>query len=236
MKKQSALRKHNFPDADLYMTCMECIRYAHRDLAAFETYGYGMDRLKAFQARCEQFRALPDDEELLGAQMVLTEKKYQAAERLQATIRSVMTRVATKYNNRSGRYRKFGATRLGDMTDAQLIFCARRVVRVARQQLDFLAETGLNEHLLGRISEAAQAFESAVNLQQDRVADRDIGVERRIAQGNALYEELVVVCDIGKDIWDNKDIRKYEQFCLYESNNEQKKARKAGLRAPSEPQ
>ncbi|MEY3050784.1 MAG: hypothetical protein RLY31_569 [Bacteroidota bacterium] len=231
MKKQSAMRKHNFPDADLYLACMERIRYARRDQAEFEAYGYGLERLKAFHANCEQFRSLPDDEELLGEQMILTEKKYQAADRLQAAIRSVMTRVATKYNNRTGRYRKFGAVRLGDMTDAQLIFCARRVVRVARQQLDFLVETGLNETLLGRITEAAQTFELAVNLQQDRVADRDIGVERRIAQGNNLYDELVVVCDIGKDIWNNRDPGKYEQYCLYESNNEQKKARKAAGRS-----
>jgi hypothetical protein len=45
-------------------------------------------------------------------------------------------------------------------------------------------------------------------------------------QGNKLYEELVVLCDIGKDIWAETDRKKYDQYCLYESNNEQKKRRK----------
>jgi hypothetical protein len=116
---------------------------------------------------------------------------------------------------------------MGDMTDAQLIFCARRVVRVARQQMDFIAEVGVNENVLSKIINAAQEFEKAVNLQQDKVADRDIGVERRTENGNSIYEELVTLCEIGKDIWNNKDKAKYEQYCLYESNNEQKKARKA---------
>ncbi len=231
MKKQSIHRKHNYPDADLHQQVMERLRYAHRDLEQFEQYKFGIERMKKLKALADRFRDLPDDDELVGEQMLLPEKKYKSSDDLQAAIRSLMTRVALKFNNRTGRYRKFGATKLGDMTDAQLIFCARRVVRVARQQLDFLDDVGVNENILGRISDACQAFENAVNLQQDKVADRDIGVERRVEFGNELYDELVVLCNIGKDIWDNKDKAKYENYCLYESNNDQKIARKAKLAA-----
>jgi hypothetical protein len=226
MKKQSLHRKYNFPDADLYLQCTERIRYAHRDAKYFEQYGYDLDRLKRFLNLCETFKELPDDDELVGDQMLMTEKKYAAAEKLKTAVRSLMTRVAMKYNNRSGRYRKFGAAKMGDMTDAQLIFCGRRVVRVARQQIDFLADVGVNENILLRISEACKDFENAVNIQQDRVSDRDISVERRIELGNKLYDEFIVLCDIGKDIWAEKDQLKYEQYTVYESNNEQKKKRK----------
>lgn len=229
MKKQAIHRKHNYPDADLHQQVMERLRYAHRDLAQFEQYNYGMDKMVKLKSLADRFRDIPDDDELVGEQMLLSEKKYKASDDLQAAIRSLMTRVALKFNNRTGRYRKFGAGKLGDMTDAQLIFCARRVVRVARQQIDFLEDVGVNERLLGRISDACLAFENAVNLQQDKVADRDIGVERRVELGNELYDELVVLCNIGKDIWDNKDKAKYENYCLYESNNDQKIARKEKL-------
>lgn len=229
MKKQLSHRKHNYPDADLHQQVLEKLRFAHRDLSAFEQYNFGMEKMKQLKALADRFRDLPDDDELVGEQMILSEKKYKASDNLQAAIRSLMTRVALKFNNRSGRYRKFGAGKLGDMTDAQLIFCARRVVRVARQQLDFLEDVGVSENVLSRISEACLSFENAVNLQQDKVADRDIGVERRVELGNDLYDELVVLCNIGKDIWDNKDKLKYENYCLYESNNEQKVARKERL-------
>lgn len=231
MKKQATHRKHNYPDADLHFQVMERLRYAHRDLEQFEQYNYGIDKMKKLKALADRFRDLPDDDELVGEQMILSEKKYKSSADLQAAIRSLMTRVALKFNNRTGRYRKFGATKLGDLTDAQLIFCARRVVRVARQQIDFLDDVGVNEKVLGRISDACQAFENAVNLQQDKVADRDIGVERRVELGNELYDELVVLCNIGKDIWNNNDKAKYENYCLYESNNDQKLARKERLAA-----
>jgi len=226
MKKQSSHRKHNFPDADLYLQCIERIRYAHRDAKYFEQYGYDLERLKRFHQSCEAFKELPSDDELVGDQMLMTDKKYEAAEKLKAAIRSLMTRVAMKFSNRSGRYRKFGTAKMGDMTDAQLIFCGRRVVRVARQQIDFLADVGVNENILHRITEACKAFENAVNIQQDRVSDRDISVELRVDKGNVLYDELVVLCDIGKDIWAERDPLKYEQYTIYESNNEQKKKRK----------
>lgn len=234
MKKQSAHRQYNFPDADLYLQCMERIKYAQRDLELFTQYGYDIGRLKGFKAMCDKFRALPDDDETLGDQMITTDKKYKAAESLKTAIRSLMTRVAMKYSNRSGRYRKFGAAKMGDMTDAQLIFCGRRVVRVARQQIDFLAEVGVNENVIKRVVDAARDFEKAVNIQQDKVADRDIAVERRIEQGNKLYEELITLCNIGKDIWVERDPVKYENYCIYESNNEQKKVRKAKLEEEGE--
>ena len=229
MKKQSTNRKYNFPDADLYLQSVERIRYAHRDIKQFKQYSYNEDRLRKFMAMCEKFRALPDDDELVGDQMVLTDKKYEAAEALKTAIRSLMTRVAMKFNNRTGRYRKFGTSKMGDMTDAQLIFCGRRVVRVARQQIDFIEDLGVNEKVIGRIVEATKNFENAVNIQQDRVADRDIAVERRVEQGNKLYDELVLLCNIGKDIWLETDASKYDNYTIYESNNEQKKARKKRL-------
>lgn len=226
MKKQASNRKYNFPDADLYLQSVERIRYAHRDIEQFKQYSYNEERLKKFMAMCEKFRALPDDDELVGDQMVLTDKKYETAEALKTAIRSLMTRVAMKFNNRTGRYRKFGTSKMGDMTDAQLIFCGRRVVRVARQQIDFIEDLGVNEKVIGRIVEATKNFENAVNIQQDRVADRDIAVERRVEQGNKLYDELVLLCNIGKDIWVETDLAKYENYTVYESNNDQKIVRK----------
>ena len=222
-------RMHNFPDAELYMLCMQSIRHAHRDVELFKQYGYAIEKLSGFANQVEKFKNLPDDDEMVGDQMIVTEKKYEAADKLKNAIRSIMTRVEMKFSNRSGRYRKFGTAKMGDMTDAQLLFCGRRVVRVARVQADFLADVGLTETHIKRVADACSAFETAMNIQQDRLADRDIGVETRMEQGNLIYGKMIEVCNVGKDIWTDKDSAKYEQYCIYESNNEQKKARKIKL-------
>ncbi len=227
MKKQAENRIYNFPDADLYVQSLERLRYAKRDIEQFEDYGYSKEKMMAFKSMIEKFSRLKEDDELVGEQMILTEKKSQTAEKLKSSIRSIMTRVALKYNNRSGRYRKFGSSKMGDMTDAQLLFCGRRVVRVARAQIDFLEDVGVNERNILKVVQASQNFETALNIQQDKVADRDIAVENRVKQGNKIYKELVILCNIGKDIWEENDSVKYENYCIYESNNDQKLARKA---------
>ena len=231
MKKQPAHRMYNFPDADLHLQCMTHLRNAHRDVEQFKQYGYSVDKITGFAHQCEKFKNMTDDDEMVGDQMIVTEKKYDAAEKLKHAIRSIMTRVEIKYGNRSGRYRKFGTAKMGDMTDAQLHFCGRRVARVSRNQADFLADVGVNETQIQRVLDAASAFEIAINVQQDKIADRDISVEIRTEQGNKLYEEMIKLCNIGKDVWVDKDPVKYAQYCIYDSNNDQKIARKQRLAA-----
>jgi hypothetical protein len=206
--------------------CISIIKMAHRDIELFKQYGYSLDKLTGFQNQCEKFKNLPDDDELVGDQMIVTEKKYEAAEKLKSAIRSIMTRVEMKFGNRSGRYRKFGTAKMGDMSDPQLLFCGRRVVRVSRNQIDFLADVGVNETQLQKVVDACSVFENALNIQQDKIADRDIAVDIRVEQGNKIYQLMIETATIGKDIWVEKDPVKYEQYCIYESNNDQKIARK----------
>lgn len=226
MRKQATTRQYNFPDAELYVQCVEKLKFAVRDSAAIEQYTYSKEKLAAFQQQIQKFNQLPDDDELVGDQMVLTEKKNKAAEKLRNAIRGIMTRVQIKFSNRSGRYRKYGTTKMQTMTDAQLLFCGRRVARVAQQQLDFLADTGLNESQIAKVLDATRQFENTLHLHQDKIADRDIAVESRIEQGNKLYAELINICNVGKDLWADKDPKKYDNYVLYESNNEQKKKTK----------
>jgi len=235
MKKQSINREYNFPDADLYAQCKERIQYIKRDEKEFESYAYANSKIKQFEELCDNFSDQPDDDELIGNQMEATNKKNEAKEKLKTAVRSIMTRVASKYNTRSGHYRKFGTLKMSDMSDPKLLLCGRRVVRVSNKLLDFLTEIGLKQVHIDATQKAAAAFENAIHIQQDKVSDRDIFVEKRIELGNELYRELVLVCNIGKDIWAETNKVKYENYTIYESNNDQKKARKEQLtkEAPS---
>lgn len=226
MKKQATNRMYNYPDSELYVQCIEHINYAKRDIQGFETYSFSKERLAKFEAACNAFAALPTDDELVGVQMQMTEKKAEAADKLKIAIRSVMTRVAMKYHNKSGRYRRFGTRKMGDMNDSQLLFCARRVIRVGTQMMSFLEEVGLSQATLDKVNEAMVNFENAIHIQKDKVSDRDIMVEKRTDLGNELYEELIVLCNIGKDIWIDKDTVKYEQYVIYESNANQKRLKR----------
>ena len=226
MKKQAVHRDYNFPDPELYAQSLERIQYIRRDAAEFLNYGYTEAKIANFENLCKQFTALLTDDELLGEQMVATQKKYEQREKLKSAIRTVMTRVETKYDNKSGRYRKFGTNKLNEMTDPHLILCAHRVMRVATAQMSFLEETGLRPTHIDQVKEACIAFENAVHIQLDKISERDIAVEVRVELCNKIYQELVLVCNIGKDIWAEKNKSKYDNYCIYESNAEQKRQAK----------
>jgi hypothetical protein len=206
MKKQAINRAYNFPDADLYSQARERITYIKRDAKEFEEYAFGLSKVVAFETK----------------------------EQLKTAIRSIMTRVASKYNVRSGHYRKFGTLKMNEMNDPKLHLCGRRVVRVSNKMLPFLVETGLQQKHIDKVQETAAAFENSIHIQQDKISDRDIAVELRTDTGNEVYRQLVLICNIGKDIWAEKNSSKYESYCIYESNNDQKIARKKRLKKDAE--
>jgi hypothetical protein len=226
MKKQSVSREYNFSDAELYSECSERIQYLRRDAAEFLTYGFDENSRLNLEKLVLSFSNLPDDNELVGDQMQATQKKNDAAESLKTAIRTVMTRVAVKIDVKSGKYRKFGTQKMNDMSDANLLLCGLRVARVAEQVMPFLDGSGLKMDLIDRVRLCAKAFETALHIQFDKIAERDIAVEKRIELGNTVYRQLVLVCNIGKDIWAENNKAKYENYTIYESNNEQKKNRK----------
>lgn len=230
MKKQAVNREYNFPDSDLYAQCLERIQYIKRDAKEFHEYAYSAEKITELEALVQKFADQPSDDELVGDQMEATEKKNIAREALKTAIRSVMTRVSSKYNPKSGRYRKFGTYKMNDMSDPKLLLCGLRVVRVGEQLLPFLESTSLKQEHLDKVRQTNKAFENAIHIQQDKISDRDIAVEKRIEIGNRLYQEMVFVCNIGKDIWADNNKAKYENYTIYESNNEQKKKRKAKLK------
>ena len=110
MRKQDFYRKFNFPDADLYAMVVDRLKHAQRDIKEFNEFGLTMSKLKGIQNRILQFYNLPNDDELVGNQMIVTEKKYDKANLLKAAIRAVMMRVAIKYGLRSGRYLGLGSS------------------------------------------------------------------------------------------------------------------------------
>jgi len=234
MKKQPVHRDYNFPDPELYARCVERIQYIRRDAKEFLNYAYNEEKIANFEALCKRFTELPTDDELLGEQMVATQKKYDQREKLKTAIRNVMTRVETKYDNRTGRYRKFGTAKLHEMSDPHLLLCAHRVMRVATAQMPFLAEAGLRDTHVDNVRHACADFENALHIQLDKVSERDISVENRVELCNEMYREFVLVCNIGKDIWAETNRSKYDNYCIYESNAEQKRQHRQKLKEEAE--
>jgi hypothetical protein len=89
------------------------------------------------------------------------------------------------------------------------------VVLTATNYLVDLTPVGLTQVIIDDLEDLAQQFEDNLNSVSEAVAVREIKTKERIAKGNELYAMAVHNCEIGKIIWDDVDLAKYNDYVIY---------------------
>jgi hypothetical protein len=128
-----------------------------------------------------------------------------------------MVRVRRNLDENSARYQKFGTRGVSNTSDTELLHMLRRVIRVARLYQDDLEGTGLDEKVLAEINDLANEFESALNQQDDAIADRDIATDDRALMANGIYEDVKAICETGRTIWRHKNEAKFNDYVIYDT-------------------
>lgn len=195
----------------------EKLNFIKRDMEEFAKYGYNQEKADALEVRITGFEELRTDEEFSGDVMIATEKKNALSKEILEKIRSVMLRVQNKYGQRSAYYKKFGASALSKLTDEKLLKTARRVARVAAIYMAELAEKGLTADHLIELEQLAGEFDESMDVQDDAVADREIGTLVRVNTANGIYEEISKICETGKVIWKESNEAKYNDYIIYDT-------------------
>lgn len=195
----------------------EKINFVRRDQEKFDSYGYTTDKVDVLEGRLTNFEDFQTDEEFIGDVMIATEKKNTGSEEIQGEVRKIMLRVQNKYGVRSAYYKKFGASGLAGMTDARLLKSARRVARVATLYLGDLTESGLDTAQIDQLKVLADQFDNAMDVQEDAIADREIGTLLRINTANEIYTEVAKLCETGKEIWRKENEAKYNDYIIYDT-------------------
>lgn len=219
MGKKEVKRKYLFSDAQMILIGNAKIAFMRRDAEAFEPFGLTETQFGALETEIEAFSDERTDIESKGNQVQATADKDVKAEELRTAIRAVMTRVALKYGDKSARYRNFGTDALSRQTDADLTLTAKRVVRVGKENLNDYAAQGLTLALLDEITALNSEFKELIITKELKVGARDIQQEDRVEAGNAIYTTLVSYTKTGQDIWVSKDLAKYNDYVIYNTES-----------------
>ena len=134
----------------------------------------------------------------------------QAVTQLQA----IMSIVGTVYDVRSASYKMFGSAGLAGGPEPDLYVGLLRVVRVGRTHLDEFAKAGLTAEMLDAMAASATEFLARLGKLQDAETARGRAADGRILAGNALYNELIDLCGIGKARYATTDARKYQGYAV----------------------
>lgn len=193
------------------------LSFMRRDQDKFIVYGITAEKLSDLEESLEIFANIESDDELVGLQVLATQKKDNEAEKLRSVINSHLTRAANKFGINSGKYRKFGATAVSELFGGDLSYFARRVHRVSNGFLSELADEGLTAELLEDFYLLIKSYEKSLADQEDAMADRDIATETRTEMANEIYTTLVKYCDTGKRIWESTNAAKYNDYVIYDT-------------------
>ncbi|MGQ7871235.1 hypothetical protein [Sunxiuqinia sp. sy24] len=217
MRKKTVTVNFNIALSALYTFAMTKIGFMMRDLLEFIKYGVTEEKLNALKAMLTDFANIPTDDELVGVQVSATQEKDEAAIQLRDAIAEIMQRVENKFGAQSGNYRKFGVSGVSDLDGGKLSYVARRVHRVAGTMLPQLESEGLTPEILAELNSRVDTYEQALSSQEDAIADRDIATENRVERANEIYALLAKYCNTGKQIWEDTNEAKYNDYIIYDT-------------------
>ncbi|MEI6061754.1 MAG: carboxypeptidase-like regulatory domain-containing protein [Bacteroidota bacterium] len=214
-KKQSPGREYNFPDTDLKKTADRIIGCIQRDRDQFSERGFTDAKLLQVKGMVNDFADIPSDVELLGALSKATQKKDVSAENARIQMRSVRTMAHNAFGVKSPSYRSFGFENMDSMSDEQLFFHGKRVIREATAQLQELASEGLTGSRLEQLQATLNVFEKDIQDKEAAEKQRDARTQERVNAGNALFREISRLGNTGKDIWASTDEARYNDYVIY---------------------
>ncbi len=212
-------RDYNLSDAELVLFASDLVTFMTRDSAEFAARGVDAAAITALGVKEDQFEAFPTDPEYKALVTIAVENKDADRSQLLVEIRGVTDRAMIKWGAESGRYKRFDVKDLAGMSDKDLHFAARRVVRIGTIYLADLTAEGLTQAMLDSLSALAQSFEDNLNALSDAIAERDEKTEERITLGNELYELVTKYCEIGKVIWKDTSEAKYNDYIIYPTSH-----------------
>ena len=220
-QKPEVVREFKFSDGTLLQLADKVILNGTRDSTELIPEGVTAARLTALGTQNDTFRNMEDDIEWTGLVGEKTELKDAAMETCETQTRNMRRMAANIFGEGSKKYKGFGFDGINELKDVERIKAYYRIVRRADARLADLAPEGLTAGLITTYTAACAAADLAYDVLVDTIEARDEATENRIELGNAIYAEVVKICNTGKTYWFDKSEAKYNDYVITPSGTTQ---------------
>lgn len=218
-KIQEDIRKYSMSDASMVRSAQQIAAFSKRDMKEFAQYGITQSVLADFESECNQFEMFVSDEIMEGRQTEITARKEKLAAKVIEILRGILLRVELKFGKNSPQTKMYKIGDLSRLNDDLLLAAARRTHIQATTHLLELSAHGLTQAILDELLDLSQQFENAQHDRAILVSERDNLTEERVRKGNALYEKLTKLSDIGKQVWGSQSESRYNDYVIYERSS-----------------
>jgi hypothetical protein len=218
MPKAPETRKYSFSDATLKQRGDSVVACLVRDAQDFLVRGVTVEDRTGLEGLIGSFDDFTTDDELLGEVTTATEAKNGFRQNLETQIRLVRG-IAQVFYQGKGAYRKFGFDGMTQLSDDKLHRLSKRVSRVLVDHTAELLPAGLTPAVVTHLTTLSTSFDDAIDTLDEKIKLRDIATQERVINGNILYVELSRICNIGKNIYQDVNEAKYNDYVLVGSSS-----------------
>lgn len=215
--KKALVRKYNFGDSNLAQKSDLVSGFVERDLSRFGSYNYVEADRQRLIAMTAEFKGLAPDEFWEGLKADEVSRKNDMRRLLGLAMNPVRDRIKLYYGEMSALYRSLRLADISKASDHDYYFAVRNVHRLATLKKGVLAAKGLTDAMLTALDSALKNFDNQIDVAKAAESTREEETENRIVKGNALYTELVMVCEMGKSTWADESPAKYADYVIYET-------------------
>ncbi|QHT69768.1 hypothetical protein GXP67_25540 [Rhodocytophaga rosea] len=207
-------RNYLFSDPYLHQLCNEKIVIAGRDFHKLFFQNAAPVSLTALSARNIAFKDLPSEYELTCKLEEASETKSYLAAQLRTGIRNILHRLSFQPDAVPASVQKLEKPCLEQLTDIDLLSYGKSLVQTLSPSLSDIRDTGLTPAMMSTLLQICYEFDLAIDKLRKTVCDCDLINAQRIKIGNQIYEELLSLCNKGKQTWAGINEAKYNDYVI----------------------
>nr|WP_319398860.1 hypothetical protein [uncultured Carboxylicivirga sp.] len=206
-----------FPIAELILRGDKLLYYLKRDSTQFKNYGVKDTTTERISNLCnslEQFYSEDQYDEIIHDATV---NVNCIRNELFAILNSFQNSIRLIYGTKSIEFRLFKFRCLHNITDCNLSEYAQYVVKIATPRLPTLKIRHITKDTLDKICNLSNDLSDAKNYYSQVTNERNEKQTEQVRTANELHSTLISLCEIGKNIWIEKNNAYYTEYVINSS-------------------
>ncbi len=210
-------RKYHMSDGKLVAIALYIHTFMNRDSTYFAARGVDSNEIIAYKSKIDVFKILLSDEYYKAMISGYAKTKSDSRAMAMMMIQLISGYFEQKWGKESSIYNLLRINGLHAMKDNEFLVACLNVVSVTSDYLSYLLDIGLTQSDIDSLASEAQKFEDLLDIIAHKRMIRDSKRRERIQLGNELYLYVKKYSSVGKLIWENISLTKYNNYLIYKN-------------------
>lgn len=218
MAASEIILKFNFSYGELLAQALEKQTYLTRDLTDLTPRGVTAAKMTAFDGLIAAFRNTTEDGVMQALLSGAVDKRDALQDAMMVKIRDVAGVASLVLGAQSAEYRTFQYADINELSPAEFLIRADSICDRADIYAAQLTTRGITPAMITAIRNDFPTFQTFIKDVDTAKGNRDVNTQNRRTVANTLYSEIVVLAEIAKVYYQDRDEARYNDYIIYSSS------------------